>query len=221
MMISEGGISPVETTTPVVPLIDKSSKTAFIQTLDWQDLQQQVVQCTRCDLCHSRKQTVFGTGHLQPDLLFVGEAPGADEDEQGEPFVGRAGRLLNQMLRAIHLTREQIYIANVLKCRPPGNRTPSYEEMQHCGVYLRRQIALLQPKLIVALGGVAVQYLLKTNGSLHRFRNRQFSFGENAIPLIATFHPAYLLRTPTKKREAWQDLQSIYRSISPKEESSS
>lgn len=208
----------VEATTANAParvelFTDESKRLDAIQTLDWQGLQEQVTHCTRCPLCRERKQAVFGTGHLQPDLLFVGEAPGADEDEQGEPFVGRAGRLLNQMLRAIYLPRQQVYIANVIKCRPPENRTPSYEEMQQCGVYLRRQIALLRPKLIVALGSVAVQYLLKTNGPLHRFRNRQFTFGENAIPLVATFHPAYLLRTPAKKREAWQDLQTIYHFI--------
>ena len=155
----------------------------------------------------TRTQAVFGVGNPQAQWMVVGEAPGADEDRQGEPFVGRAGQLLNNMLYAIGLKREQVYIANVLKCRPPSNRDPKPEEVAQCEVYLQRQVALIQPKLILAVGRIAAHNLLKTDVSLAKLRQRTYSYGETQTPLIVTYHPAYLLRSPQEKRKAWQDLQ--------------
>jgi DNA polymerase len=138
--------------------------------------------------------------------LFIGEAPGAEEDRQGEPFVGRAGQLLNNMLLAIGLRREQVYIANVLKCRPPKNRDPRPEEAQACEPYLKRQIDLLRPKVIVALGRIAAQNLLKTDTPIGKMRGRTYVYADTSIPLLVTYHPAYLLRSPAEKRKAWEDL---------------
>lgn len=180
---------------------------------DWETLTQEVMQCTACELHKTRTQTVFGVGNRQTNCLFVGEAPGADEDAQGEPFVGRAGRLLNEMLRAIQLSREQIFIVNILKCRPPNNREPSHSEMACCTPFLRRQIQLIQPKLIVALGRIATQYLLATDTAISQLRGKQFEYADTGIPLIPTFHPAYLLRSPQQKKVAWQDLQLIYKIV--------
>jgi uracil-DNA glycosylase len=174
---------------------------------DWPELAQRVAACTRCTLCKTRTKTVFGVGNLQADWLIVGEAPGADEDRQGEPFVGRAGQLLNSMLRAIGLAREQVYIANVLKCRPPGNRDPSANEAAECLPYLEQQIALLKPKVMLAVGRIAAQNLLRTDVTLGRLRQTVHRFGSAQVPLIATYHPSYLLRTPTDKRKAWEDLK--------------
>lgn len=173
--------------------------------VDWEILQEQVVNCTACALHQTRTQTVFGVGNRQSKWLFVGEAPGADEDAQGEPFVGRAGKLLNAMLQAIHLPRETIYIANVLKCRPPDNRNPAPQEMACCAHFLQQQIALLNPQIIVALGTIAAQHLLATDTPIGKLRGKCWTYGQ--IPLIATYHPAYLLRRATEKRKAWQDLQ--------------
>ncbi len=150
---------------------------------------------------------MFGVGNLQAQWLIVGEAPGAEEDRQGEPFVGRAGLLLNSMLRAIGLAREQVFIANVLKCRPPGNRDPAAQEAAECLPYLEQQIALLKPKIMLAVGRISAQNLLRTGVTLGRLRQQVHRFGSAQVPLVVTYHPAYLLRTPTDKRKAWEDLQ--------------
>ena len=164
--------------------------------------------CTRCKL-HSqgRKQIVFGVGNLNADLMFVGEAPGADEDIQGEPFVGRAGQLLTKIIESIGLRREDVYIANVIKCRPPGNRNPEPDEVEQCEPFLFRQIASIKPKVIVALGKFSAQSLLRTTDPITRLRGREFKF-RDAI-LMPTYHPAYLLRTPSAKREVWEDMKRV------------
>jgi uracil-DNA glycosylase len=175
---------------------------------DWPGLRTQVAGCTACDqLCRTRTQTVFGVGNLQAEWLVIGEAPGAEEDRQGEPFVGRAGQLLNAMLLAIGLPRETVYIANILKCRPPGNRDPRPEEVANCLPFLKQQIALLKPKLLLAVGRIAAQNLLATDAPLARLRGKLHSFGDAGTPLVITYHPAYLLRTPADKRKAWEDLK--------------
>jgi DNA polymerase len=177
-----------------------------IAALDWPALQQRVQACTLCEeLAATRTQTVFGVGDHQAQWLVIGEAPGADEDAQGEPFVGRAGQLLNAMLLAIGLKREQVFIANVLKCRPPGNRDPKTEEAANCEPYLRRQIALLQPRMILAVGRIAAQNLLKTDTPIGKLRGQVHRYGD--VPLVVTYHPAYLLRSPGEKRKAWDDLR--------------
>jgi len=172
--------------------------------MDWPALEAAVRACQKCELHKTRTQTVFGVGDRQAQWMFVGEAPGADEDRQGEPFVGKAGQLLNAMLQALNLKREQVYIANVLKCRPPNNRDPQPQEVGQCEPYLARQIALVNPKIIVALGRHAVHNLLKTDLALGKLRGQKLSY--NGIPLLATYHPAYLLRNPVDKRKAWEDL---------------
>ena len=181
--------------------------------IDWGTLQKQVVTCTACELAKTRTNTVFGVGNQQADLMLIGEAPGADEDAQGEPFVGRAGKLLNNMLYAIGLTREDVYIANVIKCRPPQNRNPNPQELTHCNTFLQQQITLIKPKLIVAVGRVSAQYLLATQTTIGKLRGQLFEYGIDKIPLIATYHPAYLLRRPTEKRQSWLDLQFIVKTI--------
>ncbi|MDH3947614.1 MAG: uracil-DNA glycosylase [Gammaproteobacteria bacterium] len=180
---------------------------SVVKSLDWSDLKQQVESCQLCELHATRTQAVFGVGNQQADWLIVGEAPGADEDRQGEPFVGRAGQLLNEMLKAIGLKREQVYIANILKCRPPNNRDPKPEEAASCSPYLQRQIELIQPKVILALGRIAAQRLLQCNTSLARLRGQAHQLETTQSPVIVTYHPAYLLRSPAEKRKAWQDLQ--------------
>ncbi|HXZ26527.1 MAG TPA: uracil-DNA glycosylase [Terriglobales bacterium] len=164
--------------------------------------------CTRCPLAkQGRKQIVFGVGNSNAELMFVGEGPGADEDAQGEPFVGRAGQLLNDMIRAMGLRREQVYIANVVKCRPPGNRTPEREECETCSPFLLRQIAAIGPKCLVALGAVAAKNLLGLNDSMGNLRGRWYDF--RGSRLAVTYHPAFLLRDPRQKGEAWKDLQMV------------
>jgi len=175
------------------------------ETPGWTLLEAEVRACTKCGLHTTRTQTVFGVGDRHARWMFVGEAPGADEDRQGEPFVGRAGQLLNAMIVALGLKREQVYIANVLKCRPPNNRDPQAGEVEQCEPYLIRQIELIQPKLIVALGRHAAHSLLKTDLALARLRSQRLSYQD--IPLVVTYHPAYLLRSPTEKRKAWEDLR--------------
>ena len=180
----------------------------------WTDLQHQVSQCQACDLCKTRTQTVFGVGNHHATWLLIGEAPGQNEDLQGEPFVGKAGQLLNEMLRAIGLEREQVYIANMLKCRPPNNRDPQADEVAACNGFLQQQIALLQPKIILAVGRIAAQNLLKTQQPLSRLRGTQHQL--DGIPLVVVHHPAYLLRSLTEKAKAWEDLQfawSIYQTV--------
>ena len=163
--------------------------------------------CTRCGLHKGRTNIVFGTGNHEAELMFVGEGPGADEDAQGLPFVGRAGQLLNSMIGAMGLQREDVYIANVVKCRPPGNRTPEREECDTCSPFLLRQIAAIQPKVIVALGAVAAKNLLGMNDSMAKLRGRWYNF--RGSRLAVTYHPAFLLRDPRQKKEAWKDLQMV------------
>lgn len=172
--------------------------------MDWDTLAQTVSGCTRCDLHQTRSRTVFGAGSRNTPWLFVGEAPGAEEDRQGEPFVGPAGQLLNAMLFALGLKRDEVYIANVLKCRPPNNRDPLPQEVACCEPFLLRQIELLQPRVIVALGRHAAHSLLKSDLPLGRLRANLHAY--HGIPLVATYHPAYLLRTPGDKRKTWEDL---------------
>lgn len=188
---------------PVAPAVEP----APAANLDWTALASQVEACTRCGLHECRTRTVFGVGDRNADWLVVGEAPGADEDRQGEPFVGRAGQLLNAMLRGIGLAREQVYIANVLKCRPPNNRDPAPAEVAQCLPYLEQQIALIQPRIMLAVGRIAAQNLLATDTPIGKLRGRVHAFGEQRIPLVVTYHPAYLLRSPTEKRKAWEDLK--------------
>jgi uracil-DNA glycosylase len=172
----------------------------------WSELAARVESCTRCGLHKSRTQTVFGVGRRDAQLFVIGEAPGADEDRQGEPFVGRAGQLLNAMLRAIGLPRSDVYIANILKCRPPGNRDPQPDEATSCTPYLSQQIALVQPRVLLAVGRIAAQWLLQTDTPIGRLRGRAVSYGERNTPLVVTYHPAYLLRSPLDKAKAWTDL---------------
>ncbi|MGC8519696.1 MAG: uracil-DNA glycosylase [Steroidobacteraceae bacterium] len=174
----------------------------------WERLRDQVRACTACALHQTRTQAVFGVGHRHAEWMVIGEAPGAEEDRRGEPFVGRAGQLLNAMLRSIGLGREtNVYIANILKSRPPGNRDPRPEEVAACLPYLHRQIALVRPKLLLAVGRIAAQTLLGTDAPLGRLRGRAHAFGEHNVPLVVTYHPAYLLRSPAEKRKAWEDLR--------------
>ncbi len=183
----------------------------------WEALRSEVLGCTRCSLHATRTQGVVGVGNPRAEWMVIGEAPGAEEDRRGEPFVGRAGQLLDAMLRAIGLSREQnVYIANVLKSRPPGNRDPRPEEVAACLPYLRRQIELIRPRLLIAVGRIAAQNLLGTQESLSRLRGRVHSFGELNTPLVVTYHPAYLLRKPADKRKAWEDLKfalSVFRQL--------
>jgi uracil-DNA glycosylase len=190
--------APEGTTTPDVSL------PAEVGAMDWSVLARTVAGCTRCGLHATRTQTVFGVGNREARWMFIGEAPGADEDRQGEPFVGRAGQLLDAMIEAIGLQREEVFIANVLKCRPPGNRDPQPNEVECCEPYLMRQIELIHPRLIVALGRHAAHSLLKTEAPLTRLRGQRLAY--RGTPLVVTFHPAYLLRNPIDKRRAWDDL---------------
>lgn len=170
----------------------------------WSELRETVAACTRCALHQSRTQAVFGVGSETADWLIIGEAPGAEEDRRGEPFVGRAGKLLDEMLRAAGQQREQVFIANILKCRPPNNRDPEAEEAAACRDYLQRQIELIQPRIILAVGRIAAQQLLDTDTPVGQLRGKLHKFGDT--PLVVTYHPAYLLRSPTQKRKSWQDL---------------
>jgi len=171
------------------------------------DLEQQVLRCTRCRLHETRTQGVFGCGDPGADLMIIGEAPGRDEDEQGEPFVGRAGKLLDLMLKAMGLERGEVYITNILKSRPPNNRDPRADEVEACWPYLERQIELIQPQLICTLGRPAANAMLDTNRSMGDLRGKWHSF--RGIPLMPTYHPAYLLRSPSQKRRTWQDMKKI------------
>lgn len=177
-----------------------------VEQMDWQALRRTVAACVRCELHKTRTQTVFGVGHLTPQWLIIGEAPGADEDRQGEPFVGRAGHLLNAMFRAIGLKREEVFITNILKSRPPNNRDPRPEEIASCAPFLKRQIQLLKPKIILAVGRIAGQNLLQCTTPIGQMRGKLYSYADTGIPLVVTYHPAYLLRAPREKRKAWQDL---------------
>lgn len=184
-----------------------AADTAAVATLDWNALRERVLGCTACQLHTTRTQAVFGVGNPDADWLVVGEAPGAEEDRRGEPFVGRAGQLLDAILRAAAQDRKTAYIANILKCRPPNNRDPNPEEIGCCQGYLARQIALIRPRLILAVGRIAAQHLLATDLPIGRLRGRVHRWGEAGIPLVVTYHPAYLLRSPGEKRKVWEDLQ--------------
>lgn len=177
-----------------------------VADLNWADLEQRVTGCVACALHRTRSRTVFGVGNQAARLLVVGEAPGAEEDRRGEPFVGRAGRLLNAMLAAIGLPREQVYIANIVKCRPPGNRDPLPAEAAACSDFLARQVALVGPCAILAVGRIAAQNLLGVETPIGRLRGRLHHYGPAALPVIVTYHPAYLLRSPDEKRKVWTDL---------------
>jgi len=193
----------------VIPDIRLSEPPADTAELDWDALANMVKGCTACGLHAERTQAVFGTGNQTADLMIIGEAPGADEDLQGEPFVGRAGQLLDQMLLAINFPRTTVYIANIVKCRPPDNRNPQHEEAQHCASYLHRQIALVSPRVILAVGKVAAQNLLQTDLPIGKMRGNQYHYAALGIPVIVTYHPAYLLRSPKEKSKAWQDLKLV------------
>jgi len=170
------------------------------------NLNKEILTCTRCDLHKGRTQAVCGTGDLAADMLIVGEAPGAEEDQQGEPFVGKAGQLLTEMLRAMGRERSTVFIANVIKCRPPQNRDPAEQEIASCMPFLQRQIALLNPRLILVVGRIAAQSLLESDTPVGKLRGKVHQYGERKIPLVVTYHPAYLLRSPGQKRHAWADL---------------
>jgi DNA polymerase len=193
------------------PSSDSSALGPGPSDLDWQELREAVARCEACALHQGRTQTVFGVGNQDADLMIIGEAPGGEEDRQGEPFVGRAGQLLNAMLAAIGFARERVYIANIVKCRPAGNRDPHADEAAACQGYLYRQIELIGPKLILSVGRVSAHNLLHTEDAVGRLRGRTHRFQPGDIPLIVTYHPAYLLRRPEEKAKAWQDLQAAYR----------
>jgi DNA polymerase len=185
--------------------LELDERAAHIARMDWPELKSQVAGCTACQLCKTRTNTVFGVGDERAEWMIVGEAPGAEEDARGEPFVGQAGRLLDSMLAAIGLRRDaNVYIANVLKCRPPGNRNPEPFEVQQCSPHLIRQLELIKPKLILAMGRFAAQTLLATDASIASLRGRQFQY--QRVPLIVSYHPAYLLRNLPDKAKAWEDL---------------
>jgi uracil-DNA glycosylase len=202
--------APAETTTAAAP-VARAPSTGPVSGLDWQALRERVAGCTACALCAGRTQTVFGTGAEHAHWMVVGEAPGEQEDRLGEPFVDKSGQLLDNMLRALDVTRgdapdpaRQAYIANTLKCRPPGNRNPMPGELAACEAYLVRQVELLQPKVILAMGRFAVQSLLRSEEPIGRLRGRVHRY--HGVPLVVTYHPAYLLRNPEDKARAWDDL---------------
>ena len=177
-------------------------------TEDLEIIRREVAGCPKCaELCSTRTQTVFGVGNAHARLVFVGEAPGADEDRQGEPFVGRAGQLLNKILEACHLSRSDVYILNVLKCRPPGNRTPLPDEVANCRGYLDRQLAVIRPEYICCLGAVAARTLLEVDSPMSRLRGTFYNY--RSIPVLCTYHPAYLLRNPAAKKEVWEDMKLL------------
>jgi uracil-DNA glycosylase family 4 len=184
---------------------DLAPRAPGIELMEWDALEQAVAACRACKLCGTRRNTVFGVGDRQADWLIVGEAPGENEDIQGEPFVGQAGKLLDNMLRALGLSRrEKVFIANVLKCRPPGNRNPEPDEVVQCEPFLRRQVELLQPRIIVAMGRFAVQSLLGTTDAIGKLRGQRHAYA--GVPVVVTYHPAYLLRSLPDKAKAWADL---------------
>jgi len=201
-----------ETAAPVVSKPEPDTDSVLSQTSIADDplllsFYEEIHQCQNCPLGQTRLNFVFGSGRTQSEIMFIGEAPGKDEDETGLPFVGRAGQLLTLMLRAINLSRDEVYIANILKCRPPGNRDPHPQEIQACDSHLRRQIELVQPKLLVALGRISGQALTGQEKTLRELRQTVFTF--NNLPLVITYHPAALLRNPQWKAETWQDLRRI------------
>jgi uracil-DNA glycosylase family 4 len=193
----------------VVPSLESQSSDP-VQALRL--IREDIGDCTRCPLHkQGRKQIVFGVGNPNADLMFIGEAPGADEDQQGEPFVGRAGQLLNNMIKAMGIRREDVYIANIIKCRPPGNRTPEREECETCSPFLMRQIVAIKPRAIVALGAVAAKTLLAINAPMSELRGHWYDF--RGTKLAVTYHPAFLLRDPRQKKETWKDLQMVMKEL--------
>jgi uracil-DNA glycosylase family 4 len=212
---AEAGVAPEAPAGPVVPLVPaeapvRVSAGSAVAEMDWTALREAVANCRACRLCEGRRNTVFGVGNERAHLMVVGEAPGEQEDRKGEPFVGPAGHLLDSMLRALGLTREaaeparQVFIANTLKCRPPGNRNPEPDEMVKCEPFLKRQLALVQPRVILAMGRFAVQALLRSSEPIGRLRGRVHTY--EGVPLVVTYHPAYLLRNLPDKAKAWDDL---------------
>lgn len=188
------------------------TRTDYVAPTDWEGLRAAVKSCERCKLCPTRTQTVFGTGNEQASLMVVGEGPGADEDASGQPFVGRAGKLLDEMLKSIGRSRnDNVFIANVVKCRPPGNRDPEADEAEACRPFLEQQIKLVKPKMILALGRIAAQRLLQTDEPLSRLRGPIHAYGPDKTPLFITYHPAYLMRSPREKAKSWDDLKKVYR----------
>lgn len=204
-----------EAFSPAPEVDPKQIRAQDILGLDWQALQARVQACKDCELHKQRNNTVFGVGDVQARWLIVGEAPGHDEDLQGEPFVGRAGQLLNAMLQAVGVQREQVFIANTVKCRPPHNRNPEVLEMETCAPYLQRQIQLIQPQLILLIGRVAVSQILQTEEAIGRLRGKLHSYADTGIPVVVSYHPAYLLRRPAEKAKVWADLQLAYRQVRP------
>lgn len=190
--------------TEIRPLTDNTN---------WDTLRACVANCTACDLHQSRTQTVFGVGNQTAKLMLIGEAPGFHEDQQGEPFVGRAGQLLNAMLRSVGFAREEVYIANILKCRPPENRDPLPQEVASCTTFLNQQIDLIKPQLIVAVGRIAAHYLLQTKATLESLRGQLHQYGDAKMPLLVTYHPAYLLRNPIDKKKAYGDWREIKKKL--------
>lgn len=212
----EAAAGATESIEPQVPLVNEDVKTSVEMAVDvasmpLAELEATVCGCQRCDLHSGRTQTVFGTGDSHARCMIIGEAPGAEEDARGEPFVGRAGQLLNAMLRAIGMSRESVYIANIIKCRPPKNRDPKPEEMVACSPYLRRQIALVKPRVILAVGRVAAQHLAGSTIPIGRMRGQSYFYettdDNTRVPIVVTYHPAYLLRSPLEKRKSWEDLR--------------
>ena len=202
-------VSMPEDREAAVTTVDHASSGTDVGAMDGEALRQTILGCTACGLCETRTQAVPGVGSLTADLLVIGEAPGQEEDRRGEPFVGRAGQLLDRMLAAIGLDRQTVYITNVLKCRPPNNRDPKADEVQACAAYLRRQIELIDPKAILSVGRISAQSLLETDQTIGRLRERWHRFGPNGTPLRVTYHPAYLLRSPGQKRKSWDDLKAV------------
>ena len=201
--------APAEANSPSAPR-PLAARPSGVAAMDWPALREAVAGCEACGLCRSRRNTVFGVGHAQAQWMIIGEAPGEQEDRQGEPFVGKAGQLLDNMLRAVGLTRaeagpeQQVYIANVLKCRPPMNRNPEPQEVAQCEPFLKRQVELVEPKLILAMGRFAVQSILQTGEPIGRLRGRVHAY--QGVPVVVTYHPAYLLRNPADKARSWDDL---------------
>ena len=213
-----GPIYRLRSATPHVPaalepIVPVANRAATIARLEWKELAQEVASCRACSLCETRKQTVFGVGNVHAEWMLIGEAPGAEEDARGEPFVGQAGRLLDNMLASIGMSRQgdtpkSVYIANVLKCRPPGNRNPQPEEVSKCEPFLLRQIELVGPALIVVMGRFAAQSLLGTDASIASLRGKphRINVAGRQIPVVVTYHPAYLLRNLIDKEKSWADL---------------
>lgn len=195
----------------------KNLKTSTSLPNNLEDLKTCVADCKKCTLHTTRTQTVFGVGNSQAKLMLIGEAPGFYEDQQGEPFVGPAGQLLTKMIEAMKMQRSDVYIANILKCRPPNNRDPLPEEVSACTAYLDQQITLIKPVLLLAVGRIAAHYLLKTKSSLESLRGKIHHYADTKTPLIATYHPAYLLRNPGDKKKAWVDLQFVMKTLNTNE----